>query len=372
MAIEDHYPAQPAFISAEEALENIGLQLQRARVERGEEIEDVADQLRIKDAYIAAIELGDLSRIPGRPYALGFIRSYANHLGFDGEEVVDSVKSAESRVLADPQLHYRTPIAESRRPGALAIACSLVLMMSAYGAWYWIIQGDRSPAQRVAELPAAAGPYGLEVLKTEAEEPAGDGELNLAVLDQPETAAGLETVVEELAQSLAPSTTVEPDLLPGVDRAGDGELALLEIVDPAPTSAIDEEPEPAEAAAGASASELLASLRSDEEVVDDQVFGAEEPNSRIMLIADQPSWIQVRSQSRDYVRTRTLDAGERFVLPDRNDLALWTGNAGGLRILVDGREIGSLGSSGEVVRDISLDPSRLLGVPEALEVTDDT
>jgi cytoskeleton protein RodZ len=80
---------------------------------------------------------------------------------------------------------------------------------------------------------------------------------------------------------------------------------------------------------------------------------------RVTLLAHEPSWIQVRSNDREFLRTKTLEAGERFPLPNRADLALWTGNAGGLEIIVDGRSIGMLGARGRVLKDVSLAPDAL-------------
>ena len=60
-----------------------------------------------------------------------------------------------------------------------------------------------------------------------------------------------------------------------------------------------------------------------------------------------------------FVRTRTLEPGERFAMPDRNDLALSTGNAGGLEILLDGQSVGPAGAPGAVVKNLSLAPDAL-------------
>ena len=68
---------------------------------------------------------------------------------------------------------------------------------------------------------------------------------------------------------------------------------------------------------------------------------AKAPRTEGWSSARESSWIQVRSAARDWVRTRTLQPGERFVLPDRADLALWTGNAGGVELLVDGQSVGA-------------------------------
>ena len=80
----------------------------------------------------------------------------------------------------------------------------------------------------------------------------------------------------------------------------------------------------------------------------------------MVLVARESSWIQIKSSERDYIRSRTLEPGDRFALPNRNDLALWTGNAGGLEVVVDGRNLGRLGSHGAVMRDVALSPEMLL------------
>ena len=80
---------------------------------------------------------------------------------------------------------------------------------------------------------------------------------------------------------------------------------------------------------------------------------------RVVLVARDSSWIQVRSADRAFVRTRTLQPGDRFAVPDRNDLALSTGNAGGLEILLDGQSVGRVGAPGAVVKNLSLAPDVL-------------
>ena len=80
---------------------------------------------------------------------------------------------------------------------------------------------------------------------------------------------------------------------------------------------------------------------------------------RVLVRATGESWVQVRAGDGTTLFTRVLRNGDVYRVPDRPGLTLATGNAGALEILVDGDPAPSLGTFGEVVRNIALDPSRL-------------
>lgn len=82
-----------------------------------------------------------------------------------------------------------------------------------------------------------------------------------------------------------------------------------------------------------------------------------EPRIVIRAVAD--SWVQVNDSDGSLVMTRTLRPGERYEVPESEGLRLVTGNAGGLEILVDGRQVPALGASGAVLRNVPLDAQRL-------------
>jgi cytoskeleton protein RodZ len=81
-------------------------------------------------------------------------------------------------------------------------------------------------------------------------------------------------------------------------------------------------------------------------------------DARVILRAREPVWIQVASRSGDYNFSRTLEPGEAVLVPNRPDLELWTGNAAGLELIVDGAPV-SLPGGRLVRRNVSLDPERL-------------
>jgi cytoskeleton protein RodZ len=57
--------------------------------------------------------------------------------------------------------------------------------------------------------------------------------------------------------------------------------------------------------------------------------------------------------------SRVLHAGETWPVPERPNLLLTTGNAGGTDLVVDGATTGPLGGNGAVRRDLVLDPDMI-------------
>src|ERR1700722_14741888 len=97
--------------------ETVGDQLRLARVEHGGEIEGIAHSLRIRAAYLAAIEQGRYDRLPGPVYALGFVRTYALHLGLDGDEAVRRFKLEAAGFEQRRDLAFPMPLAQCSVPG---------------------------------------------------------------------------------------------------------------------------------------------------------------------------------------------------------------------------------------------------------------
>ncbi len=411
---------QPAFDPIAERLVDIGRHLREARQQRGEDLYDVADYLRIKPSYLFALEEGDLAGMPGRTYAMGFLRTYADHLGYDGAEVVRQLKTT-GEPEAEASLQVRQPVAENRLPSLGVVVMALLLAGVAYGGWFAAQSGDDVLA-RIKALPGDIGQYAATMFE---EEPTGPV---TAAINAP-TDNGTTAPVEALLASDDARATARPtDRLPSAASASTGSptgssvnpgnsgpiagVQAGEVPSATPpagsidiTSAIAGRPSSAQQDAadtedtfaslvldaeaereaalrrldeerpdGGTVGELLAALQATPGEAADGSVGAVAGGSaggvgpapvtsdtgRVTLLAREAAWIQVQSPARDYLRSTTLEPGQRFDIPDRTDLALWTGNAGGLEIWVDGQNVGVLGQSGAVMRDVSLTPEALL------------
>jgi cytoskeleton protein RodZ len=383
---------------AETLMREVGAQLRQRRLERGEDLDGIAKSLRIKPAYLFGIEQGDLSALPGRPYALGFLRSYADYLGFDGEDLVGKIKAAVADLTDRTRLRIRMPLPENRLPKTPVVVISLAVVVGVYAGWSYINHSRRMAVDNVAEVPSALrertvqassrNPQEAPVAGATAGALPSDG-VAAAAPASPSTAAGQAPASAAAGSARAPlaphaglpgqapdelASSGDRDALavqpaaglgaaePGGTAAPGGEGTAPA---PSPVAAVDQAP------ASGGAPEVSAARRTAMEVLsalDPAAGGPQGPrvyeranaDARVILRAREPAWIQVSSPAGDYTFTRTLQPGEAVLVPNRPDLVLWTGNAGGLDILVDGAPVAALAAGGAVRRNVSLDPERLL------------
>ena len=91
-----------------------------------------------------------------------------------------------------------------------------------------------------------------------------------------------------------------------------------------------------------------------------KVYGRTNLDARVVITAVDDSWVQIQGPDNELLLTRILHAGDSYRVPDRPGLVMVTGNAGGLEVKVDDAVAPALGPLGVVMRNIALDPDRLL------------
>jgi cytoskeletal protein RodZ len=64
----------------------LGQRLHQKRLQRKQSLEEIAQVLKIKASFLAAIERGDFHKLPSPAYAQGFVRNYASYLGLSKAE----------------------------------------------------------------------------------------------------------------------------------------------------------------------------------------------------------------------------------------------------------------------------------------------
>lgn len=168
--------------------EGVAATLKDARERHDRSLRDVAAVLNIRYVYLQAIEDGEFNKLPGNTYAIGFLRSYAEYLGLDGEDLVTRFKAEVAELGRQTQLVFPTPVPEGKVPGAALILVSVLFFGLAYGAWSFFSNQDGQVADLVPSVPErlqdllVEDQAGASVAPTE---PVSDEEAGTAAPDSP-------------------------------------------------------------------------------------------------------------------------------------------------------------------------------------------
>ncbi len=272
------------------------------------DLTEVAVALRIKPAYLAALEAGCLEELPGAVYAIGFIRAYADHLGLDSGEMLRLFKQQSTLLGVKPDLAFPIPLGERRMRGGGMLLVALILAFCACGGWFYLSTSDGPRRERVAEVPLELLPY---------REPY-------------RTAPAVSQPVDAHAAPLSPAVPSERSEHSSRTQAGSASGGSPAAPGSA-MAAVPAAPDP-----------------------------APNPPGEVVIRATADSWIQIRDARQSVLLTRVLKAGESCRAPARPGLSMRTGNAGGLEITVDGVPAPPIGRRGMVRRDVALDGHALL------------
>jgi hypothetical protein len=130
----------------------IGTSLREARERQGLDYPEIELATKIRAKYIRALEEEDFTSIPGDAYIRGFLRTYADYLGLDGDVYVDEYASRFITSWRDelpprperPRIRTRgRPV--DRRVVLLALAGIAVVAALVFGAFS--LPGSSTPAK---------------------------------------------------------------------------------------------------------------------------------------------------------------------------------------------------------------------------------
>ena len=127
--------------------------MRAARIRAGAELSDIAQKLRISQAYLQAIEEGRFDRLPGHVYVFGFLKTYARFLELDEDLVVDRFRTETTGRQHEARLAFPSAMDQGRLPSGRLLLGGLVIAVLAYAGWFIITSEERSTADRVTSIP---------------------------------------------------------------------------------------------------------------------------------------------------------------------------------------------------------------------------
>jgi cytoskeleton protein RodZ len=133
----------------------VGRLLRDQREALGHSVADVAQRLRIRPAFIDAIESGRFDQLPGAAYVPAFLRAYATHVGLDPQKVLSAYQLSGAvpieRPVALPAAAF--PMVERRAPLGLAVLTVILVVAAGYGVWRYLPVEQVTVAEKVPPVP---------------------------------------------------------------------------------------------------------------------------------------------------------------------------------------------------------------------------
>jgi cytoskeletal protein RodZ len=283
-------------------MSELGRLLSEARAAKRATLAEVEAKTRIRQKYVEALESGSFADLPRGAVARGFLRSYADYLGLDADEVL-ALYARESGDSEDD-----VPIAEPGKPRYVDYRPLEVELMDTRPSLGWLRWGVTLVI--VAAL-AAVGWWFLG-------RGSAGGLSSLAFWAEP-------TATVTATHTPTPwIVTATPSLTPAateVVATPTSDLLLL----PTPTVAATITPTSLPTATP----EIVARIA-------------------MSLTVNQRSWIRVVADDQ-VVQEGLLEGGESRFWEAARSIVFRTGNAGGVSLALNGEDLGPLGDIGQVI-----------------------
>jgi cytoskeleton protein RodZ len=151
----------------------IGSSLREARLRQGMDFPEIEAGTKIRGKYLRALEDEQFAHLPAQTYVKGFLRTYAEYLGLDGQLYVDEYNSrfvigeeqSEARArrsAARPQRRHRRIETNVVLVALAAIAILMVIVISA-----WKASGGKPKpvAHKAAPLTHTGAPAPLLMIR---------------------------------------------------------------------------------------------------------------------------------------------------------------------------------------------------------------
>lgn len=378
------------------------------RATLGKSLLDVQRELKIKAAYIAAIENSDPTAFDTPGFIAGYVRSYARYLGMDPNTAYETFcresgfttahgmsaaastvrpkKAAQSTSLgkdifsdsATPFLPPAERILAGFEPRALGSVAVLLLLMGGLGYGGWSILQE---VQKVRLAPVEQTP----TILAQVDPLAGGGRPETGEASATELAALAPAAPEVLDRLYRPQALDVPVMTPR-----DGPIAAL-VTQPrrpgqdAPVAVAQDEtttvPEgPSPMLAALDAVELPTITIPDVElalaeagVEGPSVRVTEDPAPTVKMVAVRPAWVRVKSADGTTLYEGIMNGGDSWEVPALEDApTLRVGESGAVYFAVGELHYGPVGDAGTVTSNVALSVDNLTASYQVADLESDS
>ena len=309
------------------SFEALGRTLRQERERRGLNVEDVAERLKLMPRIVRAMEQADVGELPQAAYARGFMKAYGNLLELEPELLQAGMDDAwpEDAYLSHAS-YEPAETGKSGGKGRLATLISLMLIAIAAGGFWFArdleLHLPSAVLPRAEPAPPVAPPKADPALPAKNKFVAPSAQAKAV----PPPASGNQTAARQTSPppdlNPAPPAAVAPTVpdRPALPAVPADNRRTEQVTDTAPQMA---HPSPGPAAA------------------------PQDGRRHLIIIALAECWVHSNADNTD-TRQFSLRKGDTFALTFTKKLVLKLGNAGGVRLRLDGRELDPPGTVGQV------------------------
>ncbi len=273
---------------------DVGAALKAIRQFHGVTLQDLADATRIRQTYLDALEGMRLDELPSRPFAIGYVKAYARHLGLDADEAVERFRNDNPE--HDEGLRAPIGVRKERDPRLALIIIVGLLIGAAIILWN---VAQRSIAEKAPSKAVVA-------------------ETQVAVV--PSTDTGGPIQVGAAIPPPVESTTPDAYVTPGMANNGDG----------------------SETAAKAAEAPVMSLPVGAAFKPEGTIYGAPAGASGVIVKARRNGTFEVRGPDGSNYFTRVLQQGEAYRVPALKGLTVTVSDPGLFQVFVAGRYTGPL------------------------------
>ena len=219
-----------------EAPMSLGERFRAAREQRNLSLSDVAEQIRIRSVYLAAIEEENWSAIGAPVYVRGFLRTYARFLGLDPEDSVAAFNERSGAAVAPETSTGRSAavIAPAGRERGLSpliwIASLVALALIAFVVYlYFVPPKGGANVAATGGAAATAAPQGTPEASGSPAPSAKPSPAAPAVIPSRQTLALHVTDASWVRVVVDGAVSIEGTLPAGTNKTFHGKVALVRV-----------------------------------------------------------------------------------------------------------------------------------------------
>ena len=220
-------------------MSELGQQLREARLQKGMSLDDVQEMTKIRKRYLEAIEAGDYKVLPGSFYVRAFIKTYAEAVGLNPDELLEGhkqdVPKPQPEATMEPVIQKRAARASSERniswlPTVLMWTFPILIIAVIY--LYAVKSNDEAPDKTPQNPPVTQDdPAGQGGEQTPAPNPGGaQGEGGTGEGNEPDSETGEDPSAETGGEATEPEE--EPGQVTVTEDRKEGKYTVFKVAAP--------------------------------------------------------------------------------------------------------------------------------------------